>query len=131
MTYQAPPFNDDTSDLEPRGPRLSGVLQAMSQELTPGPKHLAGAQVGDIKVCFEDGATQVFPNGVPIITLMFAERAVEWPPRGSMTPPVTHYRMPFDAEWRDVGGGRRACLRPNGIGSSRPSISSGSSTASG
>ena len=110
MTYQAPPFNDDTPDLDPRGPRLSGILQAMSQELTPGSKYLPGAKVGDIKVCFEDGSTEVFSNGVPIITLMFAERVVEWAPRGSMTPPTTHYRMPLSAEWRDVGGGRRSCI---------------------
>ena len=114
MTYTAPPFSDDTSDLDPRGPRLSGVIQAMSQELTPGPKRLEGAKAGDIKVCYEDGSREAFSNGVSIITLMFAERVVEWAPRGSMTPPITHYRMPLDAEWRDVGGGRRACLRPNG-----------------
>ena len=107
MSYQAPPFNDDGPDLDPRGPRLSGVIQATSQELAPGPKRLEGAKVGDIKVCFEDGSTEVFSNGVPIITLVFAERFVEWPPRGSMTPPVTHRRMPFDADWRDVGGGRQ------------------------
>jgi hypothetical protein len=110
MTYAAQNFPDDGRDLEPRGPRLSGILQAMSQELTPGSKYLPGAKVGDIKVCFEDGSTEVFSNGVSIITLMFAERVVEWAPRGSMTPPITHYRMPLDAEWREVNG-RRACIR--------------------
>jgi hypothetical protein len=109
MSYM--PFNDDQPDLDPRGPRLSGVIQAMSQELTPGPKRLEGAKVGDIKVCYEDGSREAFSNGVSIITLMFAERVVEWAPRGSMTPPITHFRMPLDAEWRDVGGGRRACIR--------------------
>jgi hypothetical protein len=113
MTYAAQNFNDDTPDLDPRGPRLSGVVQAMSQELTPGPKRLEGAKAGDIKVCYEDGSREAFSNGVSIITLMFAERVVEWAPRGSMTPPITQYRMPFDAEWREVGG-RRGCLRPNG-----------------
>ena len=111
MTY--PAFNDDTSDLDPRGPRLSGIIQAMSQELAPGPKHPDGAKVGDIKVCFEDGSTKLFSKGVSIITLMFAERAVEWLPRGSGAPPISHYRPPVDAEWREAGG-RRAYLRANG-----------------
>jgi hypothetical protein len=111
MTYAAQNLNDDGPDLEPRGPRLSSIIQAMSPELTPGPKHIEGAKIGAIQICYEDGTREAFSDGVSIITLMFAERVVEWSPRGSMTPPITHFRMPLDAEWRDVGGGRRACVR--------------------
>jgi hypothetical protein len=110
MTYAAMPFNDDSPDLDPRAPKLSSIVQAMGQETIPGPKYIAGAKLGDIKLCFEDGSREARPS-VSIITLMFAERVVEWFPRGSTTPPITHYRMPLDADWRDVGGGRRACIR--------------------
>jgi hypothetical protein len=110
MTYAAQHLNDDGHDLDPRGPRLSTIIQAMSQELTPGPKYIEGAKLGDIKLAFEDGSREARAS-VSIITLMFAERVVEWAPRGSMAPPIEHYRMPLDADWRDVGGGRRACIR--------------------
>ena len=104
-------YDEDTPDLDPRGPRPSSILQAMSPELAPGPKHIEGAKAGDIKICYEDGHREAYSKGVPVITLMFAERVVEWSPRGSTAPPITHYRMPVDADWRDVGGGRRACIR--------------------
>lgn len=110
MTYAAQYPNDDSPDLDPRGPRLSGIIQAMGQETIPGPKYIPGAKLGDIKLCFEDGSREARPS-VSIISLAFTERVVEWAPRGSMIPPTTHYRMPLDAGWRDVGGGHRACIR--------------------
>jgi hypothetical protein len=109
MTYTAQNLNDDGPDLDPRGPRLSGIIQAMGQETVPGPKYIEGAKPGDIKLAYEDGSREAL-NSVSIITLAFIERVVEWFPRGSMTPPITHYRAPLDASWREVNG-RRALIR--------------------
>jgi hypothetical protein len=109
MTYAAQYPDDHGHDLEARGPRLSTIIQAMSPELTPGPKYIEGAKVGDIKLAFEDGSREA-RSDVSIITLAFIERLVEWAPRGSMTPPITHYRAPLDASWREVNG-RRALIR--------------------
>ena len=49
MTYAAQNLNDDGPDLDPRGPRLSSIIQAMGQETIPGPKFIPGAKLGDIK----------------------------------------------------------------------------------
>jgi hypothetical protein len=112
MTYAAQYHDDDGHDLDPRGPRLSGIIQAMGQETVPGPKYIEGAKLGDIRLCYEDGTREARPD-VSIISLMFGERFIEWGPRGSGAPPIPHYRPPFDAEWRLVDG-RKAYLRPNG-----------------
>ena len=129
MTYAAQYPDDDGHDLEPRGPRLSSIIQAMGQETVPGPKYIEGAKLGDIKICYEDGSREARAS-VSIITLAFIERVVEWPPRGSMAPPIPHYRAPLDAEWRLVNGRKAYLFGRTAIVSRRRSISLGSSMAS-
>jgi hypothetical protein len=105
-------YVDDRPDLEPQV-RLSKLLQALSPAVAPG-SPWPDARPGDYLVTYADGSERLFSrtSGVPIVPVVFMEKAVEWgPERGTRAPPVAHHDfVPLDAEWINVGG-KKACIR--------------------
>jgi hypothetical protein len=114
MTEEASKYVDDHSDIA-QNQRLSKILQALSNELAPGPNRLEGAAAGDILAYFQDHPPILYPRvtGMPFVGVAFIELQVEWSPnRGSSGPVAVHDFRPADAEWVVVDtSGRKACIR--------------------
>jgi hypothetical protein len=120
MTYNddnVPHYSDDMADIEARAMRPSRILQALSPELEPG-SDWPEAKQGDLMFSFEDRSEAHYPRvpGVTVQLIACVQKYLEWEPqRGAKKPPIATYdRLPLDAVWREVQGGRKACLRPSG-----------------
>jgi hypothetical protein len=88
-------------------------LQALSPAVAPG-SPWPDARPGDYLVTYADGSEKLCPRipGVPVLPVVFMEKAVEWAPeRGTRAPPVAHHDfVPLDAAWIKVNG-KKSCIR--------------------
>jgi hypothetical protein len=114
MTMQQ--YDDNTPDIEERGPRPSTVLQALSPAVAEGSDY-PEARPGDLLFNFEDRSERLYKRvpGVKVQLLACVTVFVEWSPeRSAKKPPVAvHDYAPLDAQWQNIGG-RSSFVRHNG-----------------